>query len=426
MYLSSKEKTKTRLTVAMISCGFPPQPVGGCEIQCLRLSKKLIEKGIDIYVLTNGTPELERSCVLSGVPVYRMYSRLAYPPRYLTVLFKKIFPSKRKGHDCKTTGDFTTTNTDKTGEEKDGTPKQQFIKLLPLFWYYFRFLWRERKKIQIIHVHNISNYFGFVFALLGKILGKKVVIKDSTMNGILEIGKHLFGRIMQKVIVSNCYVVAISKVIENNFRKIGIRENQIFRVPNGIEIPHLPHRRTNSNTKCFFAGNPHRDVKGVDILLQSWKTITSEVPGSRLYIAGGPVNQKLRDYISERGIDGSVTLAGQVENVREYLLNSNVFVLPSRREGMSNSLIEAMAYGLACVATDISGSEDLIENNINGILVPVDNVEELTKAIIYLLKNPEKARKMGMRARNTIVRRCDINYIADQYINIYKTILSGN
>jgi glycosyltransferase involved in cell wall biosynthesis len=78
------------------------------------------------------------------------------------------------------------------------------------------------------------------------------------------------------------------------------------------------------------------------------------------------------------------------------------------------------------VATDISGSEDLIENNINGILVPVDNVEELTKAIIYLLKNPEKARKMGMRARNTIVRRCDINYIADQYINIYKTILSGN
>ncbi len=407
----------------MVSCGFPPQ-AGGSEIQCFRLSKKLVEKGINVYVLTNGSPELESNRVLSGVPVYRMYSRDAYPPGFLRALSKRVFRCKRKTRVSQTSADAATTGVDKRGTEKDGVLQQQFIKMLPLFWYYFRFLWRARKDVQIIHVHNISNYFGFVFALFGKILGKKVVIKDSTMNGILEIGKYPFGRLIQKFIVKNCHVIAVSRVIENNFRKIGIRENRISRVPNGIEIPLMPRRSANLYPKCFFAGNLHRPVKGVDILLRAWKTVSSEVPAGRLYIAGGPVNQKLRDYISELGIGDSVILTGPVADTCGYLAESDVFVLPSRREGMSNALIEAMAYALPCVATDISGSQDLIENNVNGILVPVDNVEELAGAIIYLLKNPQKARKMGLKARDTIVSRCDMDDIADKYISLYRQILT--
>jgi glycosyltransferase involved in cell wall biosynthesis len=408
----------------MICGGFPPQTVGGCEIQCFRLSKKLNEKGANAFVLTNGRPELESSYVLSGVPVHRMYSKVSYPSKYIRAIFKRILPSKRKPSDSQESVKSIAGNTNEKETDKDETSREQFIKLLPLFWYYFRFLWRVRKKVHIIHVHNISNYFGFVFALIGQILGKKVVIKDSTMNGILETSKYRFGRFMQKVIVKNCYVIAISKVIEKNFREIGIRENRIFRVPNGIEIPQLPHKPVNTKAKCLFTGNLHRHVKGVDILLRAWKNITSEVPGSKLYIAGGPINRKLRDYISELGICDSVILTGSVENIPDYLLNSDVFILPSRREGMSNALIEAMAYALPCVATDISGNQDLIENNFNGILVPVDNAEDLARAVIYLLKNPEKARKMGIRARETIVRRCDINHIADQYIDLYRQILT--
>jgi glycosyltransferase involved in cell wall biosynthesis len=90
---------------------------------------------------------------------------------------------------------------------------------------------------------------------------------------------------------------------------------------------------------------------------------------------------------------------------------------------MSNALMEAMMYEVPCIATRISGSEDLIEDGLNGLLVPAANVKALADAITYMLSHPAEANKMGLEARQTIVNKFTIQHIADKYIHLYHSLL---
>jgi glycosyltransferase involved in cell wall biosynthesis len=90
---------------------------------------------------------------------------------------------------------------------------------------------------------------------------------------------------------------------------------------------------------------------------------------------------------------------------------------------MSNALMEAMLWGLPCIATNISGNNDLIEHDKNGWLVPVADIPTLTNAICHLLSQPHKAHEMGLEARTTIKNRVDIDVITDKYIALYKQII---
>jgi glycosyltransferase involved in cell wall biosynthesis len=173
---------------------------------------------------------------------------------------------------------------------------------------------------------------------------------------------------------------------------------------------------------CLFVGNLHRPIKGLPTLLCAWKKVLEQFPQARLTVVGGGANEDLLKQVQELGISTNVIFTGRVDEVRDYLLNADIFVLPSKREGMSNALIEAMAHGLPCVATDISGSQDLIKTGENGILVPVDNAERLAEGILYLFANPDQARQMGIQARATIEQTCDFKKVVPQYLNIYRKL----
>jgi glycosyltransferase involved in cell wall biosynthesis len=101
---------------------------------------------------------------------------------------------------------------------------------------------------------------------------------------------------------------------------------------------------------------------------------------------------------------------------------ADVFVLASRFEGLSNSLLEAMACGLAVIATRVGGSVDTLENGINGLLVDVDNGEQLTQTISKVLNDSLLAITMGKNARRTIETSYDLNKIADKYLELYKKL----
>ena len=90
---------------------------------------------------------------------------------------------------------------------------------------------------------------------------------------------------------------------------------------------------------------------------------------------------------------------------------------------MSNALMEAMLSGLPCVATDISGNQDLIRSGYNGLLVPPADVDALAKALGYMLSHPDEAREMGRNARKTILEKCDIRNVADEYLSLYNKLL---
>ena len=105
------------------------------------------------------------------------------------------------------------------------------------------------------------------------------------------------------------------------------------------------------------------------------------------------------------------------------LLQADLFVLPSLHEGSPNALIEAMGLGLPCIATDVGGIKDLIDNEKNGILVPPKNSDALSNALHHLLTNQTIAMDLGKNARRTIQQKFNNAESIQKLIDIYQILL---
>lgn len=114
----------------------------------------------------------------------------------------------------------------------------------------------------------------------------------------------------------------------------------------------------------------------------------------------GPDRECLQQYCKERHLEGAVTFMGSRKDIPDCIRKSAIFVLPSKQEGMPNALLEAMALGLAVIATDCpcGGPADVIRNNENGILIPVDDKEALKSKLLLLMDNAALREKMGKSA----------------------------
>jgi glycosyltransferase involved in cell wall biosynthesis len=125
------------------------------------------------------------------------------------------------------------------------------------------------------------------------------------------------------------------------------------------------------------------------------------------------------------GITDSVEFAGSQNDIPAQLHRGSVAVLPSNWEGMPNAVLEAMACGLPCVATRVSGSEDIIQHGINGLLVEPQDYESLAKALLTLLRDPILAKKYGHAARIRIEQHYSSQRIMDMYVELYQRLLGS-
>lgn len=142
--------------------------------------------------------------------------------------------------------------------------------------------------------------------------------------------------------------------------------------------------------------------KGFDALLASWPRVVADFPEARLAVVGdGPDRLALEQKIEILGLKDSVFLEGAVSDVDSYYSRADVFVLSSRWEGFPNALLEAMSWGLPCIATDCSsGVADCLGDA--GILVPLDSPKELSSALCSLLYNPAQRQQLSGLARKRI------------------------
>jgi glycosyltransferase involved in cell wall biosynthesis len=166
--------------------------------------------------------------------------------------------------------------------------------------------------------------------------------------------------------------------------------------------------------------------KGGDVLLQAWREVREQLPGARLVLVGpGPLLPQLERMASALGIAESVDFAGAREDVVAYWRRATLAVLPSRWEGMPNALLEAMACGLPCVATRVSGSEDVIRDGVNGVLVEPEDCHGLATALVALLRDPARARAYGRAARATITESYALDRILDQYVELCRKVVGA-
>jgi glycosyltransferase involved in cell wall biosynthesis len=122
---------------------------------------------------------------------------------------------------------------------------------------------------------------------------------------------------------------------------------------------------------------------------------------------------------------GLVRFLGHVEHIEQLLATADVFVLPSYREGLPRSLIEAAACGLPLVATDVPGCREVVTDGIDGLLVPPRDARALAEAIWRLASNPPLAAKLGAAARERVVRCFDEKIVIRQTLEVYEELLPG-
>ena len=163
--------------------------------------------------------------------------------------------------------------------------------------------------------------------------------------------------------------------------------------------------------------------KGIDVLLQAWRLVYEQCPQAKLLLVGdGPLHSRCEQMAQALNITTGVEFMGLQSDVPAQLHRGSIAVLPSRREGMPNAVLEAMACGLPCVAARVSGSEDIISHGVNGLLVEPEDYEGMAQALLTLLRDPHLTRRYGYAARRTIEERYSLEYVTDEYVELYSRI----
>ena len=185
---------------------------------------------------------------------------------------------------------------------------------------------------------------------------------------------------------------------------------------------------------------PERDIisvarleytKGVDVLLHAWGRMMREPAEWRMHlkprlrlVGEGTYRAQMERIVAELGIADSVEFLGLRTDVIDLLQQAWGFVIPSRWEGMSNALLEAMACGLPCVATRVSGNEDLISDGINGLMVESERPAEMSQALRRIIENADFAQRLGTEAQATVIRDYQLSNIVEQCVQLYRRLLS--
>ena len=181
------------------------------------------------------------------------------------------------------------------------------------------------------------------------------------------------------------------------------KENSII-IPNAISKDVLDKiRYADTRKKKIVAVGRMTEQKNFKMLIKAFKKVHEKHMDYHLVIYGeGPQRQQIVEMISQLGLEKAVSLPGYVTNIADSIYDAAVYVLSSNYEGIPNSLVEAMALGVPCIATDcpVGGPKSLIQNNINGILVSVGDINKMAYAINYLIENPIIANEIGKASRS--------------------------
>jgi glycosyltransferase involved in cell wall biosynthesis len=259
------------------------------------------------------------------------------------------------------------------------------------------------------------------------------VTERSIMSGDLEqlerLGRPVVG--LTRFLLRHIHVVVVilSTRMKAYLADHGFHALEVHHIPNGVDLQRfcLPpgDTLTDEHAHVVVSVSGLRFAKGVDVLLQAWRLVVEQAPSlkAQLVIVGdGRLQAQLECMAKALGIAERVEFTGVRSDIPEQLHRGKIAVLPSRAEGMPNALLEAMACGCACVATRVSGSEDVIQHGINGLLVDVEDYVALADALLTLLHDPKLREKFLHAARETVENQYSLERIVERYSALYQSI----
>ncbi|MBI4135745.1 glycosyltransferase family 4 protein [Candidatus Uhrbacteria bacterium] len=364
--------------------------IGGAERQCLKLSKALQARGHQVKVLTVWNPRnVSGHESVEGITVERVW----YP-------IVNVF-GYRVGLGF----------------------------LAPFFmcWRAYRIM----REYDVAHVHQCL-WPAFSAAVAARARRVPVVCKlgNSGERFDLEILRrtHSYGRFavwyVKRAITK---FVWTSEAVRDDLMREGIKENKMVYIPNGVELVDV--RRTvsqdsggsSSITRFIFTGT-FTLKKNLLALLKAANGLPHSYRAKMklLLLGDGPDRATLTDAVKQYKLEDIVDIQGPVDGVGAYLQKSDAFVLPSATEGLSNSALEAMAYGLPVILSNRGGNAELVKDN--GILIEPDQVESLRDALRYMIDHSQERMRMAQRSLQIVEERYALGKVVEKYEELYRSL----
>lgn len=315
------------------------------------------------------------------------------------------------------------------------------VHLLSAMWSLAVFLLGEGRRFQIWHAHDFSPHAKLTI-FIGRIVGRPVVLKLTTSGrqGVLArtSGAGARARFAGALLRRVSAVVALTEETRQEAVQAGVPAERVHIFGNGVNAdtyrPRSPEERSALKSDQGFAGRPAfiavgRLVpdKNIEGLLEAWASARSSIEPDWLLVVLGDGEQRasLGAKAVAVGVSDSVRFVGEQKDVHLWLGASDVYVSSSNREGLSNTLLEAMASGLPSVATRVSGVPQLIDAEDAGIGVDIGNVAGLAGAIVQMASDAATRLRQGSRARAVIESSYTISRVAELHERLYRRLQSG-
>lgn len=377
-------------------CGYFKPVVGGAERLTEILSKALVRQGhsVDLYTqrVDSSSPDFEK-CF--GFSIFRF--------KIKTLLNSNFFP---------------------------------LFGLFNIFYVSFQ-IWRmfstKINNYDVVHC-QIASLQSSIIALLGRIKGVPVIVTSHTAKKHSDLGKIIEGSRTGILVASLARFsiknwVAISKAVLKELTDAGVSIAKITTVPNGIEVNQaIPPVSMKPVTNFLYMGRLDTSAgRDIPTLLTSFSLLSREYPDVKLsLVGGGNLLFEYRKLADSMECSSQINLPG-FDDPETWYLSADCFVLPSRYEGLSLALLEAMSRGLPCIANDIPPNREALEEGKAGILVPIGDEFALYNAMKKMISQPMLADKYSKSAFARVKSNYDIDLVAKKYVDLYfKSMIGTN
>ncbi len=296
----------------------------------------------------------------------------------------------------------------------------------------FQYLAKTRKSYDILHVHQAFGH-ALVSIIAAKVFKKRCIVKVACAGsyGDLSVFSGFPGFKWALPILKQAdSIIAISADVEKELLEWGFSADRIKRIPNGVNTEFFKRERP------FPVRRPARFIligrrtpqKGIDIALQAARILMNEGLSGDFEIKCYGLDYAEHDYrrmAEELGVTSLVEFLPPQDAIRDILHDAHSLILPSRGEGMPNVILEGMSFELPVIASRVSGVVDIIEDGVDGILIPSEDPQALASAMKPIITDPELAVRLGERARRKVSSEFSLDSVAERYSDLYNQIYGG-
>jgi glycosyltransferase involved in cell wall biosynthesis len=384
--------------------------IGGSELQTSRLARTLQNRGHSIRIVTRRlTPDLQATEILDGIPVHRL-SPIGLSHFANAVMVARVF----------------------------------------------LYLVTQSRNYDLVHVDGVGP-LGLAALLAAKLTHKPVLLKVAA-HGNLSRSDHAgivprrYSRFVRSILLPPSLwnwwlrqasaIIVLGRETAEEAAALGLSDRTV-RIPNGVDTsvfrPLPPAMRMALRHKLgvadderilLFTGRLVRG-KGLITIAEAMPELAERMPSVQLWLAGSgtlqidDVTEQLQQTAAKLRLSDRIRFLGPVAEVEKYLQAADLFVFPSQKEGMPNSVLEAMACGIPVISSDIEGVRDIADESLIWFF-PVGDTSALVEAILCRVSDPEATMAAAERARERIETAFSLSAVTEQHEAVYKALASVN